>query len=664
MLRTFTRLAFGTLTGLSLAFVAAAQTPAPSAVGWLRYVIPPDPPRYHDMPRVVSLLGDENFQPAPEEEMAAEELDRGLGHMVAGTDILLHRIDPRADAIILGTPAALRRAHISSIARGWIDKPVPEEGFRIVHLRNGIRQWWVLEGGSPRAELYAAFRFAAMVAEDRQLPEELAESPRLPLRAIQLEGEAPETTQLHQYGRLFASVGINGVILSANTQQVTEAQRTLRPFGIRVFSSEQQLEANSNVHLQDATFRDAPLSGLVAPLSSPTGKHALRYALLPGGLRQPVTPLHAWQSTLRNHNQENVSGALGVLPQEAVLPMLDQPLYQASLYAFGRFAWNPAESRDSILDQWARQTWGDDARIYAVAKKIVLDGEASYTGLTSPLGLPRLGTDRGPDPMLAGGSHPLADHEGIGADRLHSADFPASFRNEYATPTGTPAEWLLLLHRVPLHFRLRDGLTVTQAVYDATFTGASTAANADDAWDETRDLLEPERWMPVHLLLQDSARRAEIWREAVTDWLLRVTGVPDTLGFAGKHAGRIEAESMALTGYREVLTEEKEAASGGTYVACALSDCAASTEFRGEANVYRIEVGYFDASTTPKRFVLRVNGAVVDTWMSMPRGATPGGISAERFVRNGVRLKPGDRVEVHSSGPLDFVEITRDPRWN
>ncbi|HEY9137372.1 MAG TPA: hypothetical protein VIM67_03805, partial [Terriglobus sp.] len=172
------------------------------------------------------------------------------------------------------------------------------------------------------------------------------------------------------------------------------------------------------------------------------------------------------------------------------------------------------------------------------------------------------------------------------------------------------------------------------------------------------------RWMPVHLLLQDSARRAEIWREAVTDWLLRVTGVPDTLGFAGKHAGRIEAESMALTGYREVLTEEKEAASNGAYVACSLSDCAAHTEFRGEANVYRIEVGYFDASTTPKRFVLRINGAVVDTWMSLPRGAAPGGISAERFVRNGVRLKPGDRVEVHSSGPLDFVEITRDPRWN
>lgn len=661
MLRTFTRLAFGTLTGLSLAFVAAAQTPAPSAVGWLRYVIPPDPPRYHDMPRVVSLLGDENSQPAPEEEMAAEELDRGLGHMVAGTDILLRRIDPRADAIILGTPAALRRAHIGSIARGWVDKPVPEEGFRIVHLRNGIRQWWVLEGGSPRAELYAAFRFAAMVAEDRQLPEELVESPRLSLRAIQLEGELPDNTQLRQYGRLFASVGINGVVLSPNAQQITEAQRILRPFGIRVWPAIANLEADRSIHLQDATFPDTPLSGLAVPVSS-SGKHAFRYALLPGGLRQPVTPLHAWQSSLRSG--ENVAGALGVLPQEAVQPMFDQPLYQVSLYAFGRFAWNPAESRDSIVDQWARQTWGDDARIYAVAKKIVLDGEASYTGLTSPLGLPRLGSDRGPDPKLASDPHSLADHDGIGADRLHSADFPASFRSEYANPTGTPAEWLLLLHRVPLHFRLRDGQTVTQAVYDAAFTGASTAANADDSWDETRELLESERWMPVHLLLQDSAHRAEIWREAVTDWLLRVTGVPDTLGFAGKHAGRIEAESMALTGYHEVLTEEKEAASNGAYVACSLSDCAAHTEFRGEVNVYRIEVGYFDASTIPKRFVLRVNGAVVDTWMSMPRGAAPGGISAERFVRNGVRLKPGDRVEVHSSGPLDFVEITRDPRWN
>ncbi|MEK6397334.1 MAG: alpha-glucuronidase family glycosyl hydrolase, partial [Terriglobus sp.] len=334
MLRTLTRLALGTLTGLSLAIAAvaptSAQTPAPSSVAWLRYVIPPDPPRYHDMPRVVSLLGDENFQPAPEETMAAEELDRGLGHMVAGTDILLHRIDPRADAIILGTPAALRRARISSIAPGWVDKPVPEEGFRIVHLRNGIRQWWVLEGGSPRAELYAAFRFAAMVAEDRQLPDDLAESPRLPLRAIQLEGTLPDATQLRQYGRLFTSIGINGVVLNANAAQAAEASRTLRPFGIRIWTSRAALESDTHVHLQNAMFPDAPLSGFAAPQTQP-GKYALRYDLLPGGLRQPVTPLHAWQSTLRN--AENVSGALGVLPEEAIQPMLDQPLYQASLYA-------------------------------------------------------------------------------------------------------------------------------------------------------------------------------------------------------------------------------------------------------------------------------------------------------------------------------------------
>jgi len=663
MLRTLQRLALGTLAGLSFAVVSLAQTPAPSAVGWLRYVIPPDPPRYHDMPHAVALLGDANGRPAPEEEAAAEELDRGLGHMVAGTDILLHRIDPRNDAIILGTPEALRRAGISRIAPGWVDKPVPEEGFRIVHLRNGIRQWWVLEGGSPRAELYAAFRFAAMVTEDRQLPNELAESPRFPLRAIQIEGSIPDDAVLRQYGRLLASVGINGIVLNCNAQQKAEAVHLFRPYGIRVWSSPADLGTERNLHLQDSSFPDAPMSGL-APESSGKEHRAARFLLLPGGLRQPVTPLHAWQMTLRSPVAASLTGTLGMLPQEAILPLLEQPLLQASLYAFGRFAWNPEESRDSIIDQWARQTWGDDARIFDVAKKIVLDSEGSYAGITSPLGLPRLGTEHGPDPTSSDATHPLADRGGIGVARLQSAEFPEAFRREYANPSATPQEWLLLLHRVPLSFRVRDGQTVTQAVYDAAFTGASAAANADDAWDETRDLVEPERWMPTHLLLQDNARRAEIWREAVTDWLLRVTGQPDTLGFAGKHAGRIEAETMTLKGYHTVFTEDKEGSSGGAYVFCSMSDCSASTEFRGEENVYRIEVGYFDAPQAPQRFVLRINGAVVDTWTSIVRGAQPGGVSAERFVRNGVRLKPGDRIEIHSTGALDFMEVTRDPRWN
>ncbi|MGI4755988.1 MAG: alpha-glucuronidase family glycosyl hydrolase, partial [Janthinobacterium lividum] len=214
----FRKLRHGCFLLLCLASIAALSVRAQSTIGWLRYAIPPDPPRYHGMPHTVVLLGNSG-QAAPEELAAADELDRGLGHMVAGTDIVLHRFDPRIDAIVLGTTEALHRARIGRTLPGWTEKPLPEEGFRIVHLRRGIREWYILQGGSPRAELWAAFRFAALVAEDQQLPEDFTDAPRLPLRSVDL-GHAPELLPLLEsktprsgLARLLASTGINGVLV-------------------------------------------------------------------------------------------------------------------------------------------------------------------------------------------------------------------------------------------------------------------------------------------------------------------------------------------------------------------------------------------------------------------------------------------------------------------
>ena len=201
----------------------------------------PDPPRYHDMPHAVMLLGNGAGQAAPEEEEAAQELDRGLGHMVAGTDLLLRRFDPRIDAIVLGTTSALHHARLGRSLPGWVEKPLPEEAFRIVHLRRGVRQWYVLQGGSPRAELWAAFRFAALVAEDQQLPEELIETPQFPLRAVELDGDLAGLPSLDGgrvhagFYRLLASVGINALILDASISDAGEIASAAKPFGMRLW---------------------------------------------------------------------------------------------------------------------------------------------------------------------------------------------------------------------------------------------------------------------------------------------------------------------------------------------------------------------------------------------------------------------------------------------
>ena len=239
-----------------------------------------------------------------------------------------------------------------------------------------------------------------------------------------------------------------------------------------------------------------------------------------------------------------------------------------------------------------------------------------------------------------------------------------------ADPTLCPQPWLLQFHRLPYDTKLAGGKTLVQSIYDERFNGASTAANAEDAWFETKDLVEPERWQPVRDALAENARRAEVWRDSATEWMQRVSGVLDELAFVGRHPGRVEAEGMTLKGFTAELTEDREASSAGSYVACHTAPCNATTTFRGDGNVYRIDAGYFDENEGSAKFELAVRGVVRATWHSEPRNEAAGGDTAERVVVNGIRLQPGDDVTVRvmtqdgAVGGLDFLEITRDPRFN
>jgi alpha-glucuronidase len=645
------------------------------------------------MPHAVVVLGDAVGQPAPEETEAADELDRGLGHMVAGTDLLLHRFDPRMDSIVLGTTDAVHRARLGRLP-GWTEKALPEEAFRIVHLRRGLRHWWILQGGSPRAELWAAFRFAALVAADQQLPNELLETPKIANRILGLDSRDGRTTgDWKETARLMASVGLNGLALrgAVNETELDPLVRTMRRFGIRIWAEDATgrrslrpigtpSDPRAVLSIHDGSISDSPMSGLGSPLSGRSGSEIAEFALAPGGLRMPALPMQAWQEALRTPEPPAgtlldavaATGVIGRLEPRAAEALEGNPLLQANLYAFGRMAWDPSLSTDRVIDEWARQTWGNDARVFAVAKGIVLNSAAAYVDLVSPMGLPPMVNALGEGPRMADAAT-LADAHGIGVDRTAGLDgYPASFAARLRDRSQIPDRWLLAVHRVPYTATVQSGKTVVQAFYDAHFAGAAQAVNALDAWESTRELVDPERYAAMHILLEEAARRAEIWRESTTEWLLRVSGVPDASGFVGSHPARLEAESMESIRYAASHAPVPEDASGGAASVCHAAECSVLTHFRGEENVYRIEVGYFDETSATSQFALRVNGKTRANWTNarIPGGGSEwsaSGVLAERFVVNGIRLKPGDVVELRGAGgeaPLDFLEITRDPRWN
>src|ERR1035438_7804506 len=174
----------------------------------------------------------------------------------------------------------------------------------------------------------------------------------------------------------------------------------------------------------------------------------------------------------------------------------------------------------------------------------------------------------------------------------------------YESLETCPDELLLFLHHVPYTYQLHSGKTVIQHLYDAHYEGADTVENYIRQWKSLRGHVDDRRYDEVLAQFQYQAGQAEVWRDAVNNWFLRASGIPDTKGRVGHHPGRFEAESMRLDGYAMVPVTPWEAASGGQAVSCPVRKCTATLPFAGPAGWYTISVRYFDQNDGVSRLRL------------------------------------------------------------
>ena len=205
-----------------------------------------------------------------------------------------------------------------------------------------------------------------------------------------------------------------------------------------------------------------------------------------------------------------------------------------------------------------------------------------------------------------------------------------------------------------------------------------------------RGLVDDERYQAILKQLDYQAGQAIVWRDAVTRWFHRTSGISDTVGRVGGYPGRIEAETAQLQGYqvttvtpwetastvlqRTVFTEaprRKPASihssmpSGSGAVECHAASCTATFKYAGPAATHDVAVQYFDVNTGAAHYRARVGGKVVAEWTAndrIPSRKLDGG-SSSRFVIAGVALKPGDEIQIEGvpyaqeTAALDYIEI-------
>jgi alpha-glucuronidase len=366
---------------------------------------------------------------------------------------------------------------------------------------------------------------------------------------------------------------------------------------------------------------------------------------------------------------------------------LGHPLAMANLYAFGRLAWNPNLTANEIATEWTELTFGRDPLVVKTLSTMLVSSWKTYESYTGPLGAGTLtdivGAHYGPgvesSERNGWGQWHRADHAGIGMDRSvatgtgYAGQYPAAVAQVYESVATTPDELLLFFHHVPYTYKLHSGKTVIQHIYDSHYEGAERAQQYLEQWKSLEGHIDDERYYAVLARLEYQAGHAVVWRDAVANWFLRMSGISDAKRRVGHYADRVEAESMQLQGYSVVDVVPVETASEGKAVQCAppLNSCSATFRFRGAPGWYDLGIQYFDQNNGASRFRVLVGAREVDVWTAddhLPATRVNGDSSTRRWIR-GLALRPGDEIRIEGipdgqeHAAVDYVEIRRSPWW-
>jgi len=410
-------------------------------------------------------------------------------------------------------------------------------------------------------------------------------------------------------------------------------------------------------------------------------KEVLDFDLRANGVTTKVKDLVAGNTFHRP-----VGGFVAVVNVGLDVNWLGHPLAMANLYGYARLAWNPDLAAEQIAKEWTALTFGRNPKVMQTISSMPLSSWHTYESYTGPLGMQTLtdilGSHYGPgiesSEENGWGQWHRADRDGVGMDRTvaggtgYVAQYPPLISQLYESLATTPDDVLLFFHHVPYTYVLHSGKTVIQHIYDSHYEGAERAADYVKQWQSLQGFVDSDRYAATLARLAYQSGHAIVWRDAVCEYFLHLSGIPDTKGRVGHHANRIEAESMRLTGYNPIAVTPWENASGGSAIECASPQhtCSAGIVFKGPSGVYELDVQYFDQNNGESQFRVFINDKLIDEWIAnlqLPTTKIGGDSSTRRRIQR-ANLHLGDAIRIEGTpdkderAALDYLEINPQPR--
>ena len=216
------------------------------------------------------------------------------------------------------------------------------------------------------------------------------------------------------------------------------------------------------------------------------------------------------------------------------------PLAAVNLFTFGMLAWDPGVDARRAVECWCRLTYAFDPAQEKSLVSLLLSSRRIYEKYTAPLGIGWMITPHdhyGPNPsgyeFDLWGTYHKADRNAVGIDRTHGGtgyldQYPDMIREKYEDPETCPDLYLLFFHRLPYGFRMKDGRTLIQRIYDDHFEGLDEARRMAS---ELSALPFPEPDAAViRTRMQKQLYNAREWCDIINTFFHRLSGIPDVHG--------------------------------------------------------------------------------------------------------------------------------------
>ena len=215
---------------------------------------------------------------------------------------------------------------------------------------------------------------------------------------------------------------------------------------------------------------------------------------------------------------------------------------QANWYAFGRLAWDPDASAQSIAEDWVRMTFSSDPAFVKPVVDMMMGSREAAVDYMTPLGLAHLmgtGHHYGPAPWISDLKRPewnpayyhRADANGIGFERGPGgsdaiAQYAPKVAAQFADIRKTPENLLLWFHHVPWDYRMKSGATLWDELVRHYDHGVALVTQMRRTWAGQQGRVDAARFAQVAAFLAIQEAEAQWWRDACVAYFQSISKRP------------------------------------------------------------------------------------------------------------------------------------------